>query len=106
SEPVRRHPAAEMNSDGANLLAVHPNARAALQELAGDGKIGQCIDDGLLQRAYIRYYVALPSTEIEDRIRHQLTGAMICHIAAAVGVMKFDAGTHQHRSEERRVGKE
>ncbi len=53
------------------------------------------IDDHLFDRPNIGAHVALPFSQIQDRIADNLARAVIGDVAAAVGGMKLDTGAAQ-----------
>ena len=91
-EAVRRHPAADVHADRGDLSPRPPNAgapgtRPAAMPNSASASIITCS-----MRAHVRHHVALPFSQIEDRIADDLAGPVIGDVAAAVGVMKLDAG--------------
>ena len=95
-EPVGRDPAADVNADGGDLAAVHPNAGQAGNALGSDGEIGERIDEDLFEGSDVEMHVLVPARKIQNGVAHDLPGTMICHIAATVGFVKSDSGAAQN----------
>ena len=68
---------------------------APFQTLAPDVELGQRPDQHLFDAADVGDHIALPFSQIEDGVSDHLAGTVIGHIAAAIGVMEFDAGASQ-----------
>ncbi len=60
SETVRGDPAADVNADGRQLGAAHPDAGAAFDASGCNAEIRERIDQDLLDRAHVKMHVALP----------------------------------------------
>src|SRR5690606_21445637 len=64
--------------------AVHVDARRARAALRMDTPNGQGVDDRLFDAANVLAHADAQAPEVEQRIRDQLAGAVIGHLAAAV----------------------
>ena len=84
-------PAADMDPDSSYLRFSdpHPVAPAYASPFSPNSASASMMH--LLERTDIGDHVALPFPQIEDRIADDLPGAVIRHVAAAIGVMKLDA---------------
>src|SRR6185437_15692871 len=81
-----------MHADGGDLFAVHPHTGQPGHATTFNSQFREGVDDRLLHAAYVGDHIPLPFSQIEDRITHNLPGAVIGDVAAAVGLVKFDAG--------------
>ena len=92
-ESVRRDPAADVHADGADFpldsiqTPVAPGSRPLSMP-----KSAKRVDNRLLHRAHVRDDVALPLAQIENRIADDLARTVIGDVAAAIGLVKCDAG--------------
>ena len=69
---VRSDPAADMHADCGHLLAIHPHAGAARNSPGCNTELRERIDDHLLDGPNIGDHVALPFSQIQDRIADDL----------------------------------
>src|SRR5690349_17936895 len=83
---MRSDPAADVYPDGSDLCTIHPNAfvTSLRDTFAGNAKNCERVYQRPLNASKIGAYIAPPFSQIKDRIAHDLTGTMICHIPAAV----------------------
>src|SRR5277367_2333404 len=80
-----------MHADCRHFPAIHPNAGAAWNLSSRNTKIRERTDDRPLDGANIGAHIALPFSQIQDRITDDLSGAVIRDVAAAVGGVKLNA---------------
>ena len=77
------------------IVDPDPGIRRAARRL--DAKVRQRSDRAYLQIPHIAMHVfAQLRAQIDDRINHQLAGAVIGHIAAAAGAMDRDFLRREH----------
>ena len=98
---MQRSEARKSNADGGDLalryaVRADPNTRCTGVAQARQRVVGKSVDDALLEPAHIRMDLETEPRKIENRIRHQLSGAVISHIATAVGFDALDAVTREH----------
>ena len=94
-KPVRRDPAAQVNADGGNLRAPHPNTCHARGAPGCDAKTAKGPDQHFFQSTNIKVHVPFPAVQIQDWITQHLPRTMICHVAAAVGFFETNPRTGQ-----------
>src|ERR1700677_1000700 len=83
-EAVRGHPTADVDADGGDLTIAYPYSGEFGNARRFDSVVGESLDNRLLDAADVGADIALPIAQIEDGVAHQLTGAVIGHVAAAV----------------------
>jgi hypothetical protein len=89
---VRRYPPGrDTDADRGELPVVHPDSRKTLLSPGRYPKVAQRQDQYLFEISQIAVQVAAIRLEIEDRISHELTRAVICHIATTTRRENFDA---------------
>src|SRR5689334_14781242 len=95
---MRSDPATDMYSDRADLCAINPNAFVTGLRNASrrDSKTCERVDQRLLNAPKIGAYIAPPFSQIQYGIAHDLTGTMICHIAAPVGLEQVNSGSQEN----------
>src|SRR5581483_3551764 len=84
-EAVRRHAAGDADADGGDLRIADPGARAPLGAAGGDAEAGERLDQRRFERADVGGGAHSPAAQVEDRVAHDLAGAMERDVAAAVG---------------------
>src|ERR1051326_4659883 len=98
-----------MNADGGYLSQAagrrNPYAASPSKALRPDTELAERPDNRFFQRLDIGAHVALPFSQIEDRIADDLPRAVKRHIAAAIGVMKLDSGALQHLSRSQQISR-
>ena len=72
-----------------------PDAGHSGDTLRFDAEIRQGVDQNLLDGADECAHIALPCPQIHDRIRDDLARPVVSDIAAAIALVKFDAGAPQ-----------
>src|SRR5690606_5658819 len=92
-ETVHGYPATGTDTQRADLacplaVSVQPHARISRIAAGRYTVIGQRAYNCLLQRAQIPVDVCKEVVEIQYRVSHNLSGAMICNVAAAVNFVK------------------
>src|ERR1700738_2833076 len=93
---MRGDPSADMHSDGRQLLPINPPSRAARKAFAVDSEVTQRIYERLFNGTHIGHYVALPFSQIENRVAHDLSRSVISNVAAAIRMMEGDACAAKH----------
>src|SRR5690242_6652093 len=81
-------PAAYVDADSCYLRFSDPHPGCSGQTLPFNPKLGERVDNGTFERTNIGDDVALPFPEIKNRITHDLSGAVIRHVATTITVMK------------------
>ena len=72
---VRGDPPADVNADRRHLFSMHPHSGRARHPLARNPEFGKRVDQHLLQRTYVRDHIALPFSQIDNRITDDLARA-------------------------------
>src|SRR5690606_603803 len=85
------HPDAERGDRG----AIHVDARGALAALAADAPAGQGVDDGLLDPAHVLAHAEAQAAQVQERVGHQLAGAVVGDLAAAIHLEHRDVAGRQ-----------
>ena len=85
-----------MHADGGDFALAHPDARQFGNTAGLDAEIRQSIDQGLFDGPHVGSHIALPFAQVEDGIAHDLSGAVIGDVAAAIGRVEGDAGARQN----------
>ena len=67
------------------IIQAHVDARRAVHTVAGHVIVRQGADQGLLQPVHIFLYVVAGALQIQQRIGHHLSRAMVRDLPAAVG---------------------
>jgi hypothetical protein len=75
---------------------LEPDAGQPLDPLPVDLEGGERADQRLLEVATVLLDVAPVLVEIEDRVAHELAGAVERGLAAAVGLDELDLGVRRH----------
>ncbi len=75
------------------IAAPNPHPRASRNTERIDPEGGGCLDHALLELPHVPDHVAANSVQVQNRVSDNLARAVIGDIAAAIGVMKFDALT-------------
>ena len=83
----------EMIAARSTIGLPNPHARASRNTERLDPERGSCLDHALLELPHIPNHIAANSVQVQNRVSDNLAGAVIGDIAAAIGVMKFDALT-------------
>ena len=91
-EAVARNPPRDANADRRELLIRHPGAGQPRHTLRVHAEFRDGGDHHLLEIANVAMDVAPVRPQIDDRITHQLAGAVVGHVAAAAGFEHLDAG--------------
>src|ERR1017187_428795 len=94
-ETVRRHPPAEVHSDGGDFAIAHPNPSQLGNAAGFNAELRQRVDERLLDGTHVRAHVALPIAQVQNRVAHQLPRSVIRHVAAAIGWIKGNPGAAQ-----------
>ncbi len=92
---MRSDPTGNMNPDRRDLPALGPNPSSARLAPRHDPEPRERIDNHLLQSPHIGMHIALPFSQIENRITHNLPRPMISNIAPAISLIKIDARPRQ-----------
>src|SRR5690606_27515169 len=87
------HPDPERGDLGA---AIDVDAWRAVAAPGRDAPAGQGVDDRLLDAADVVAHAQLQPAQVDQRIGHQLAGAVVGHLAAAVHLQHRDVAGHQH----------
>src|SRR5438093_1345037 len=90
-EAVPRHPLLHVDADAGDLAPSGPHPGIARVALSRDLELGQRFDQGLLQRAKVPVQVGLMTGQVENRITHELAGAVEGHVTAALDLEDVDA---------------
>src|SRR5690606_23501520 len=85
------HPDAERG----DLGAIHVDARGALAALAADAPAGQGVDDRLLDPAHVLAHAEAQAAQVQERVGHQLAGAVVGDLAAAIHLEHRDVAGRQ-----------
>src|ERR1017187_6588554 len=91
-ETVRRHPPAEVHSDGGDFAIAHPNPSQLGNAAGFNAELRQRFDERLLDGTHVRAHVALPIAQVQNRVAHELPRSVIRHVAAAIGWIKPTPG--------------
>src|ERR1017187_378593 len=87
-EAVGSHPAAEMHADGGDFAVAYPDPGELGDAPGLNAKLGQGVDERLLDGTHVGAHVASPIPKVQNRIAHQLPRPVIRHVAAAIGGKK------------------
>src|SRR5580692_11363027 len=89
------NPAADMNPNRRNFPCTGPNARSPCFPTRSNTEPVKRIDDHLLDGPDVSMDIALPFSQIENRITDNLPRPMISNIASAVGFKKRNPRSRQ-----------
>ena len=78
-------------------IGAHPHARRRGIAQTHEAVVRDRVDQALLEPAHIRMHLEPEPLDVEDRIRDELPGPVIGHIAAAVGLDLLDPVRGKHR---------
>ena len=78
-------------------IGAHPHARRRGIAHADEAVGRDRVDQALLEPAHIRMHLEPEPLDVEDRIRDELPGPVVGHIAAAVGLDLLDPVRGKHR---------
>src|SRR5688572_14144751 len=92
-EPVHGDPASDLYSDGADLVSSHPDSGVVLVPARLDAEIGRRTDEHFLELSEIGDHV-VPLAELEYRVAHELSRAVIRGPAPAIDLVERDAAGH------------
>lgn len=99
-EAVEGDPSADADADGGDfgglvglevVLGVDPDAGGLRVGVGGDVVVGEGGDDGGFEQSDVFVDAELGGVEIDDGVGDELAGAVVCDIAAAVGLVEGDA---------------
>src|SRR5207249_2197035 len=93
---VAGDPAGKPHADGRQLFPTYPDAGQSWNPFSLDSEIGRCPNQHILQIAHVTVHVTAIGLQIENRIADDLTRTVIRDVAAAPGLMDFDASRRQH----------
>ena len=96
ARPWKRAAAAHADAERGDLGAVDVDAGRAVAARGVDVPVGQGVDHRLLDPAHVLAHADLQPPQVEQRIGHDLAGAVVGHLAAAVDVDHRDVARHQH----------
>src|ERR1700675_467340 len=85
---MRGNPAADMNPNRRNFPFAGPDARSPCFATRSNTKPVKRIDDHLLDSPDVSMHIALPFSQIENRITDNLPRPMISNIASAICLKK------------------
>src|ERR1017187_5776894 len=71
-EAVGSHPAAEMHADGGDFAVAYPDPGELGDAPGLNAKLGQGVDERLLDGTHVGAHVASPIPKVQNRIAHQL----------------------------------
>ena len=91
-ETVPRHAVRDVDAQGAELAVPDPDAAVAVVAVRGYAEVGRRPDDRLLDAGDVVEHAEAAAGEVEDRIAHELAGAVVGDVPAAVGLGEPDAG--------------
>ena len=104
-EAVHRDPARDPDPDGADLpvpgsstfmlLATDPGARGRRIAVSIDPEVPEGVHRPLLEPAQVSMQSKVQRVEVEDRVGHQLAGAVIGDIASSIRLLDRHAGRFQ-----------
>src|SRR6266849_996321 len=83
-ETMHRDPMAHTDADGCNLALADPNARESIALCRRNPVFGEKFDEQLLEPAQVTMQVLAASAKIDNWISHQLSGAVISRLTAAI----------------------
>src|SRR5213080_2587693 len=90
-EAMPRHPLLHVDADAGDLAPSSPHTGIARVALSRDLELGQRFDQGPLQRAKVPVQVGLMTGQVENRITHELAGAVEGDVTAALDLEDLDA---------------
>src|SRR5690349_20298991 len=90
-ESVTRNPAGNADADRADLFITNPGAAESLHAPGLESVARADTDHHFLEVANVAMHVAPIGIEVDDRITHQLAGAVVGHVAAAARLEDVDA---------------
>ena len=97
-ESVPRPPPRHSHADRRDLLVADPHAGVAGRPVGRDPEVGTNRDEHGFELADVGDDVALacaPLLEGDDRVADELTGTVVCHVAAAISLDEL--GSHRGR---------
>jgi hypothetical protein len=92
---VAGYPARNADTDGGQLLATDPHSGEALHAARVDPVLASRTNQHLFEIANVSMNILTIRFEINDRIANNLSGPVIRDVAAAAGLMHFDAARAQ-----------
>ena len=95
-QAMERAAATHTDAERADLGTGHVHAGGAVLAIGVDVPFGQRVDHRLLDPADVVAHADLQALQVEQRVRHDLTGPVIGHLAAAVDVHHRDVARRQH----------
>ena len=101
-EAVHGDPAADSNADRADLAVADPGAVQARDPRRGDAQVGARANHRLFEQLHVAADVTAVGVEVDDRVADELAGAVVGDVAAAAGLVDFEAaraeelGRHEH----------
>src|SRR5436309_1511257 len=90
-EAMPRHPLLHVDADAGDLAPSSPHTGITRVALSRDLELGQRFDQGPLQRAKVPVQVGLMTGQVENRITHELAGAVEGDVTAALYLEDLDA---------------
>src|SRR5262249_29914295 len=87
---MHRHPTAYFDPNCSNFFISYPNSSEGRVTLSDNIKIGKRVNDDRFKIAQVAMDVEIITIEIENRIADKLSGAVVCHVAAAINVVKVN----------------
>jgi len=82
---------ADPDADGANLLGDDPSAGQPFDPPGLETVLGRHPDHDLFEIPHVPMNVTAIGPQIDDRVPHDLTGAVVGHVAAPSGFVGLDA---------------
>src|SRR5690606_29508311 len=95
-QPVEAAAAADPDAERGDLGAIDVDAGGAVLAGALDVPFGQGVDHRLLDPAHVVAHADLQAAQVEQRVGHDLAGAVVGDLAAAVDVQHRNVARGQH----------
>jgi len=90
-ESMARDPSRDPDANRRELLTPDPYAGESLDAVSRDPVVGSRPDQDFLEIADILVNVAAIRLQVDNRVAHDLSGTVIGNVAAAPGLVHFDA---------------
>jgi hypothetical protein len=81
---MHRDPLAHADADGSQLAMIGPDAGESVAACGVDTEMRAGVDQDILDHAQVRVQVAVSEVQIENRIAHELTRAVVGRLTAAI----------------------
>ena len=85
-----------MNAHGGHFPAIHPDPGRARLQRSANPEVVENIHHHLLKRPQVCHHVALPFSQIENRVADNLARSVIRDVAPAVGMVQRYPGAIKH----------